>query len=80
MYLIYYNKKKAKEIAAEINKKEGVPKSRCNTKTLASVTAHPNKDKYAIQVRHLLHRAYIEDLFAQERIEELTDDWFEENE
>jgi len=75
---MYYNQEKADKIVAEINQREGVPKTAGNTAKLASVRTHPNKEKYAISVGHLTHREYIDELFAQERVEELSEDWFED--
>ena len=79
MYLVYYNKEKAEELVEVINHKEGVPKSYGNTNTMASVISHTTQEKYAIQVNHLTHRGYISELFAQERIQELAEDLYEEN-
>lgn len=77
MYLIFYNKEKAEEAVSLINQKEGLTKDN-RTKTMTSILGHPNKEKYAVPVSHLTHRSYLSELFAQERVEELSEDWFEE--
>jgi len=78
MFLIYYNREKADEIVTKINQQEAVPKGSSTTAT--SVREHPEKEKYAVAVGHLTHRSYLSELFAQERVEELGEDWFEEDE
>lgn len=78
MYLIYYNKEKAEEVISQIDAKEGVPKFQEGTQTMCRSISHPDQDKYALPVSHLTHRSYLSELFAQERVEELTEDWFKE--
>jgi len=78
MYLIFKSKQKAQQILEAINAKEGAPDWQKKIKTATKVIPDNNDKQYAVPVKHLKHRAYINNMKsdADKVFDELTEEFY----
>lgn len=80
MVLIFHNKADAEAANLEASEKEALPTVTNGTQKVSLVQKHPNKHLYALDLSLYSGREWLQEVKskADEVVEELSDNWFEE--